>query len=404
MDAPNVSITAIGKDASGKTTFLHGMYHVMSSGQFGHQGYYLTADTPDTDARLGLGWEILRKEGKMPKPTDARPHSYPMTLRNGADDLLRFTWTDYRGAAMSGLLEDKDDHPDTQSLLGELVDSDSIYLVLDGFWLREALTPANRLDVMDGLGIRRLSYLVQHVCARRREQGRHFPSFVVLVTKSDRIKAAAGGGDEQERVVTDVRALLPVCFGPGMLTMVCPVRIGVFPEATGHQVDPTAVSPQRVHIPMLFSLSVFIYREYHERLASIEAKGRERQETAERDLKGTSGVITSMVGGAAAGTVLGTPVFGTIAGGAVGAISYRFRRRRREEELAEAEAGIRRLEADSRRVEQQFRWVAEEIDEVPVFLDGERKDLGRWIEERVTNGAESGLPRVPADEGGDTRA
>jgi hypothetical protein len=372
MPVPHVTITAVGATRSGKTTFLHGMYHVLSTRTFGGQSYSVRANTPDIDADLREAWLALRERGVMPKPTNDRPVTYDMTLGDSEDDLLTFSWTDYRGEAMNGRSDDPD-HADTADLLARLDASDSIYVVVDGFAVRDPITPGNVLDVDDQVRAGRLSFLIGHALRSRRESGRPYPSLVVLVTKADMINTGDGGHEAvMERVVADVRQLLPPCFGDGTKTLVCPVELGTFGHADAEIVDPALVRPRWLHKPMLFSLMDYLFREHADYQAETENETRRKEEMDRKPVK-KADLIGAVAAGAAVGTVAGFPGTGTAAGSLVAILRYRRKSKRKRDASKTVQARLDSRAAEAEHMLARVQGLVDEIATVPLFVDGVRE-------------------------------
>ncbi|MBT0773267.1 hypothetical protein KIH74_30260 [Kineosporia sp. J2-2] len=253
MQIPEATVTMIGAPGCGKTTYFLGMYATMSSGL---QGYFLVTEDLDLDLELSENWDGMCDDGEMPAPTNGEvPRTFPLVFRNGLQTILRFSWEDYRGGAMSNRADDEV-AVDATHLLERVHRSDSIYLVVNGNELLEPVTQASLQQVRRATKSRRMNAVLQDTTRRRQEEGRPVPSMVVLVTKSDLIaRANPGVGKEElvERIADSARALLPSCFQEGTNTLICPVRIGEFSGDAQKQVAPEDVSPRNLHFPMIFS-------------------------------------------------------------------------------------------------------------------------------------------------------
>jgi hypothetical protein len=292
-----------------------------------------------------------------------------MTLGDSEDDLLSFSWTDYRGEAMNGRSDDPD-HADTADLLARLEASDSIYVVVDGFAVRDPITPGNVLHVDDQVRAGRLSFLMEHTLRKRRESGRPYPSIVVLVTKADMINKGDDGRDAvMGRVVADVRQLLPPCFGEGTTTLVCLVELGTFGHADAEIVDPALVRPRWLHKPLLFSLMDYLFREHAEYQAAIENEAQRKEELDRKPVK-KADLVGTVAAGAAVGTVAGFPGTGTVAGSLVAVLRYRRKTRLKQKASEIAQARLDSRAAEAEHVLARVRGLVDEIATVPRFVDG----------------------------------
>ncbi|WP_157246771.1 hypothetical protein [Nonomuraea typhae] len=260
MAVPRVVITALGVPGAGSTTLLHAMYDVLSLGVSQGQSYYLRAESAEADLELRRVWKLLADEGRFPPRRTERPVTHTMTLRDGRADLAVAEWTEHPGDGAE-----------------QLAESDTIVLVLDGGVLGDPLDDTTRVHAAGLIGAARMSFLLQHLFGLRREHGGACPSIAVVVTKFDQI--ARGPDKSEERLIREVRELLPLCFEPGTHTMVCPVRAGVFPGAQLSRVDPELVSPRWVHLPMLFAVMSHLDRLRADELAAC----REQEAALERD-------------------------------------------------------------------------------------------------------------------------
>lgn len=250
MAIPEATVTMIGATGCGKSTYMIGMYSVMSSGL---AGYYLTAQDLDLDLDLSERWEDMRKEDKFPPANLAEePVPYPFYFRDEQQTLLTFAWEDYRGGAMS----DRGNPADVDRLNKRLLKSDSIYLAIDGEHLLNGVDANNLQDVRPETKANIMAPRLQHVFHECEQRGDDYPSFVILVTKADKIADAhptASARELLDLVYDSARALLPACFGPGRNTMVCPVQVcrDETDRVTGQQVR--KVSARNVHFPLVYS-------------------------------------------------------------------------------------------------------------------------------------------------------
>jgi hypothetical protein len=253
------TVTMIGATGCGKTTYLVGMYASLSQGV---ADYFLFTEDPDLDLDLSSAWEDISTAGKMPPPNELHPLKYPFVFRRGLRTVLRFSWEDYRGGAMSDRLADEE-ASDAPDLHRRLAISDGIFVVLDGTYLTSPVTPGNKrqLSGRDQTLARRMSTLLDRAVRTRYDENRALPSLVVLVTKADLIRQANPGQSAEQlmnMIVNSARELLPSCFLHGTTTLVCPVQIGVFGADQQGTVEPGQVDPRNLHLPLVFSFLYYL--------------------------------------------------------------------------------------------------------------------------------------------------
>ncbi|MDS0134286.1 MULTISPECIES: hypothetical protein [unclassified Amycolatopsis] len=281
-DQPHITVTALGNSGSGKTTFLLGMYAIMSAGL---NGYFLNAPDQDVDLQLAARWERLLDDGELPPPNPGEMISYSFDFLDGLQRLLGIDWLDYRGGALSDARGSESE--DVPVLHERLAGSDSVYLVLDGSYLVDPVRHATRGAILRETGLRRMTSLLQGSVQQRIANGAPPPSLVVLVTKSDLVPPARR--QRMEDIVDDIQRLLPICFQEGFTTLICPVQLGEFGQKPPDRVPAGLIGPQRLHYPIVFSLAEYM------RLLSLaaaeaanEARLRKREaEDALRDLRRT---------------------------------------------------------------------------------------------------------------------
>ncbi|MFJ5774650.1 hypothetical protein [Streptomyces sp. NPDC093094] len=336
-----ITVTMLGPSLSGKTTFLLGMYSVLSAGL---DDYFLHATDPDQDLDLSEAWDALVDDGMLPPPTAAdQLKSYSFVFREHLNPLLSVDWLDYRGGALDDKVRGEDS--DSSTLIARLDLSDAVYLVLDGRYLRDPVTSNTVRRVQRATKAQRMTYFVQQTIDIRRKTGRPYPVIVVLVTKADLVAEArfpTEAGAILDQLVDDVRGVLPICFQPGVTTLVCPVMLGHFGAEENQHVDPQAVRPMSLHKPLLFSLLRYL-EEIGLELQETEAELREEVRLRERE-----------------------------------AADHRpgFWRKGSHLELAEAVRKARKQAEEIARIKQLTREfqerVAHELKDLPVFKDGVR--------------------------------
>ena len=255
MTVPDLTLTMLGATSSGKTTFLLGMYDILSTGL---HGYFTFTEDPDQAVDLRDAWDLLIDEGELPPPNETdQSKYYRFVFSHGFNPLVTIDWMDYRGGAL-------DDRTTSAADVAELRDrlnrSDSIYLVLDGGNLAKWLDdPAKLAFVQRKLQVRAMSDQVLRAMRHRQEQKLPFPSVVVIITKADLLRGPDRGvGEALAQVVDKLRDLLPVVWAQGITAVVCPVKVGNFGEESTGIVDVSTIDPVGLHRPMIFSLMHYL--------------------------------------------------------------------------------------------------------------------------------------------------
>jgi hypothetical protein len=246
---PEITITMLGGQSSGKTMYLLGLYATMSAGM---HGYTLHARDLDQDLHMTAAWSSLIREGKLPAATNETTE-YRLVFRQGFTRLIDINWLDYRGGAM----DSTGDAQQTAQLVDRLARSDSIYLTIDGKLLAEGTNDILTLQDRTSAGI-----MVSHLYRAAEARGGPPPSIVILLTKADLLTAGTESPEEALEVATTlVRHLLPAAFAEGTTTMVCPVSLGALGEPDDHRVDRARISPRWVQKPIVFSLARYFEEE-----------------------------------------------------------------------------------------------------------------------------------------------
>lgn len=255
MTVPDLTLTMLGATSSGKTTFLLGMYDILSTGL---HGYFTFTEDPDQAVDLRDAWDLLMDEGELPPPNETdQSKYYRFVFSHGFNPLVTIDWMDYRGGAL-------DDRTTSAGDVAELRDrlnrSDSIYLVLDGGNLAKWLDdPAKLPFVQRKLQLRAMSDQVLRAMHHRQAQQLPFPSVVVIITKADLLRGPDRGvGEALAQVVDKLRDLLPVVWAHGITALVCPVKVGNFGESSTGIVDVSTIDPVGLHRPMIFSLMHYL--------------------------------------------------------------------------------------------------------------------------------------------------
>lgn len=230
------------------------MYAQLSAGL---QRFFLHADDHDIDLDLSTAWSAMIEEGILPPPTNQdQLMIYPFTFRFGMDPLLRLDWIDYRG----GAIRDRKGTGDADAVLARLVESDSVYVTLDGALLADHLSDIGNASVRLRDVVGRYSRMIADIADKRREQQLIPPSIVVLITKGDLLRPVLPGeGLTRRRQLSALvrEELFSQYFRHDWDTAVCVATIGNIGRPIGQVVDVNAVDPAGLHKPMIFSLFSF---------------------------------------------------------------------------------------------------------------------------------------------------
>src|SRR5690242_3163575 len=98
-DDAKMTVTMLGPANSGKSTFLLGMYAILSGGD---HGYFMHAAEADQDLDLSEAWDALIDDGILPPPTaETFERQYDFVFKYGFSSILEIDWLDYRGGAIA---------------------------------------------------------------------------------------------------------------------------------------------------------------------------------------------------------------------------------------------------------------------------------------------------------------
>src|SRR5262249_54193366 len=153
----------LGTTGSGKSTYLLGMYAVMSAGL---QDYFLYAEDADQDLDLSDAWDLLCDTGELPPANNVDEYrEFSFVFKQGVTPLLGIDWMDYRGGAVSAR---GDSAEDVGMLRARLEQSDSVYLVVDGEQLGNWLADPDSVDqVRRKTKVKQMTTLVQRAIETR---------------------------------------------------------------------------------------------------------------------------------------------------------------------------------------------------------------------------------------------
>ncbi|MFF3942096.1 TRAFAC clade GTPase domain-containing protein [Streptomyces phaeofaciens] len=159
-----MNIVMLGHSNAGKTTYIAMMYALMRKG---YGGFKVRAEDGALDRELRAAADAVR-QGSYPPPSSRR-EQHVFRLSHGRRTVAGFTWTDYRGGALSSRTDDEE----TARVLAELTGADGIVVFVDAHHLAHG--------DRGGREVRRLTVLLQ-----RAMEGRTSRIPVVLAyTKAD---------------------------------------------------------------------------------------------------------------------------------------------------------------------------------------------------------------------------
>lgn len=244
------NVTVIGFKNSGKTTYLAGMYIMMSTGR---KNFSLLTN-PDLDLFLENLWDGICS-GNFPLPSD-KDEKFSFHLAHNHKAVCDFDWLDYPG----GVLADPN-HPSREKLNASIRESDCLVLVLDGDLF--AIDAASESDYEAKLtkklefdsGLRKEVKSLTRLSA----EGVAIPPICIVVTKCDKINA-----DYQavvKNVLRNCEPLRPV-FEGNKLVMTASVSLGAGIDH-GEAPDPFCIEQ-----PIAFAVLVILLKY----LAAIQLK------------------------------------------------------------------------------------------------------------------------------------
>ncbi|MET9059597.1 TRAFAC clade GTPase domain-containing protein [Streptomyces antibioticus] len=205
-----MNIVMLGHSNAGKTTYIAMMYDLMRRG---YGGFKIRAQDGALDRELRSAADAVR-QGSYPPPSSRR-EQHVFRLSHGRRTVADFTWTDYRGGALSGRTDDEE----TSRVLAELTEADGIVVFVDAPHLAE--------DARGAREVRRLTVLLQ-----RAMEGRTSRIPVVLAyTKADLLPP----GDAWARATAPLDPLQRSLDGAAMVRAAT-VALSCGPRPAGVQV------------------------------------------------------------------------------------------------------------------------------------------------------------------------
>lgn len=125
-----MNIVMLGHMGVGKTSHMACMYAAMSDPEDESEGFVFKAEDPKDHVALMDIAQQIHSRGHYPNRTDFRAQ-YCFSLFYQRKAIMQFTWTDYRGAALSS-----DDAEDLEVLMKDLAQADAILAFFDATELR----------------------------------------------------------------------------------------------------------------------------------------------------------------------------------------------------------------------------------------------------------------------------
>lgn len=173
-------VTVIGYTASGKTTYLAGMYICMT---LGIKHFSLYATNPNNDLYLEQLWSGIC-QGDKPDPSD-NVEKYSFHIAHNRKPVTDFEWMDYPGGILS-----QPDSQEFQELVANVKESDCLLLILDGdklFNIEASDVEDYKENVLRNInmddGIRKEIKLFSYLSANHID----LPPIGIVVTKCDLI-------------------------------------------------------------------------------------------------------------------------------------------------------------------------------------------------------------------------
>ena len=249
-----MTITMLGVNGSGKSTYILGMYAQLVHGV---HGCLLHMSDPDSAADIIRELYALRS-GAAPAPTADRPtpHEFILTRRGSAEQTV-IDLADFRGGAVFDVTHRSES--DTAQLQRRLLNSDSIFVVLDSKHFREPVTPSRLQAVREATGADRFADLITRVLADRKRAGRPAPSIAILLTKADLIDGRPGSVERGwNELAGEIRQLLGAAFQPQLAVGIFPVSVGGFGALPDGQLLPGAVDSRGAADPVIFAVGWFL--------------------------------------------------------------------------------------------------------------------------------------------------
>lgn len=176
----DINLTALGMSGSGKTCFLLGMYHEMSSGI---NGYTLSLDDSEEDFELRTKWQRLndiKGEERFPTGTsDTR--DYCLQLEYAHQSIKSFQWVDYRGGALESRGRDNEEE---YAELSERIQKSHCLLIFVG---GELLCEKDNAKMIWNIRDKCSGYINQFITGYFKKN-RKLPPIALVITKYDKCR------------------------------------------------------------------------------------------------------------------------------------------------------------------------------------------------------------------------
>jgi hypothetical protein len=244
----DVRITMIGYQASGKTSYLLGMYHQM---MIGSRGFTMRTVNLDDSRPLELKWDQLAMttgKERWPEPTAGDPEDYHFILEYGMAPFVDVDWVDYRGGTLDELYQSSQ----IQDFMARLTQSTCIALAISGEFLAESVAIQ---AAVDDIRVQRINDLLSKLVRQTRPTPEKPLPIAIVVTKYDYCMAGKHTRDQIEKVIQ--RLLHPlfakrylVLRPPSFLVGICRVTLGE--ELAEDSNEGTAI-PRQAQDPILFA-------------------------------------------------------------------------------------------------------------------------------------------------------
>ncbi|WP_066349582.1 TRAFAC clade GTPase domain-containing protein [Geminocystis sp. NIES-3708] len=249
-----MKIVMLGHSGVGKTTYMASLYGVL---QQSVQGFRLKTTANEDHKRLVELAENIR-QANYPLGTDQRK-DYDFDLRYQGDNVLTFSWSDYRGRALT----ETQDSEQAKLLLQDLKEADGIMIFCDSFLLNQGKVRNSQIG--------RMISLINHSL----KELEHPLSISILLTKFDLLENITN------QLIKPFEGLITtINCSNNILGAFIPVGCGV------KQIN--------IPIPLLFILNTAVSNRYHVAQKSLVKSKSEAEEFA-KNSQGLGGNINWIV-------------------------------------------------------------------------------------------------------------
>jgi len=236
----DIKLTIVGTMGSGKTTYLAGMYYIMSSGL---KGFTLSTDH-DSDLNLERMWETMMDASigvsRFP-PLSDQVKEYEFKLKYGYKEIMSFDWIDYPG----GALKHSSNSEMYTKFMENLKESACLLLCIDGnAFSSEVDDPSMYLKMQ---GARNYGQIINEFV----DQNDCLPPVSIIITKYD---LCTSNSTEIVDYIKD--AFSPLFIEDGgknfdKLVSIIPITMG---KNIASQSFRGELAPVNIHLPIAFAI------------------------------------------------------------------------------------------------------------------------------------------------------